>query len=586
MRLKEIHSIEEELQKSPIRKYLKNNNNAITLFENEKIRLEKLDEIIKSSIENLNNPLKAVVLGEVKAGKSTLINALIQKEVAYTNVVEATATILEISYAKDEKIIIEYKGGIKKQINSLRDLNKLMDLNRLNQEFFEDIKSIYISTPTKRLKEITIVDTPGLNTITSENAKRTEDYIKNSDVILWVLNAHNLGQTDVIEKIEEVMNFGKPIIGIVNRIDEVDGDKEDILGYVEEEMGYIFEEIFLTSAKRAWSKFLDKDEDTDCDIKELYDFIINNIESNSKKFQEESIEKSIITQVQRDCKIHINTKQRLEGILNKINDDFDDLDKFNMNIKSIIRNKMTGWIDVEFFENERIQLHSCESKEEFSKLLKQYKDKNYIQNIINNQYEKMGNYILNEWKNYSSSFINKKTEEIYCSIDIEDFDNSDEFQMTSHTSHSEVLEGAKQGGLTAGAIGLGLAGYAAWLGPAASYITIGSALGAFLPPLLIAGAIGGFTWNFLKKDTEKSKQYEKIDRLIRTLRAEAKKNILDEMISNLEKSSDHYYNYTSGIICEILNKCNTSKEEIEDIHKQLTVYIDYINDELSEYVFD
>ena len=269
--------------------------------------------------------------------------------------VEATAAIVEVKYNKTENIFIKFKNDEKRKINSLVELNKLMDEKRNNQEFFSKIELISISTNTERLKKITIVDTPGLNTITAENTERTEDYIKNADVVLWVINAHNLGQSDVIDKLEEIMEYGKTIIGIVNRIDEIDGDEDEILEYVQEEMGYIFDEIFTTSAKKAWDGFIQNDNRKieESNINNLYKFIIDNIESNSEEFQMESVEKSTISQLDKDLYVHKNTKNKLDTMLNKIDEDLKSLNAFNNNLKQITENKMNDWLNGEFFKDEK-----------------------------------------------------------------------------------------------------------------------------------------------------------------------------------------------------------------------------------------
>lgn len=51
----------------------------------------------------LEQPLHAAVIGEVKAGKSTLINAFAGGEISPTNATETTACIMKISYSPEEK---------------------------------------------------------------------------------------------------------------------------------------------------------------------------------------------------------------------------------------------------------------------------------------------------------------------------------------------------------------------------------------------------------------------------------------------------------------------------------------------------
>ncbi len=586
MKLRELNNVLGKIENSPIRRQIKNNN-KISLYEDEKIILSDIDKIIMINKENLHNPLKIVVLGEVKAGKSTLVNSLIGKKVSYTNVVEATAAILEIKYSKEEKIIIEQKNQEQINLNSLNELDKLMDSNRNNQNFFDNIKKISIFTDTERLKEITLVDTPGLNTVTSENAERTDSYIVNADLVLWILNSHHLGQSDISEKIEEVLDYGKPIICVLNRIDEVNGDTSEIIAYVQNEMGYMFTEIFATSAKNAWDGYIEKNslKVKESNINELYSYIVNNIERNAEQVQIDSIFKSMIVQIKRDLYTHNNTKLKIEKMLATFDEDLRELNEFNNTLKQIANNKISEWIDTKFFEAEKQLLLNCGDDKEFINLAKKYYNDKYIHSLINYQYEELNNYIFDEWRNNMEQFVKKQiqgelamasTVNPYSIISLEPIQNN-----------NDVIESAKQGGITAGAVGLGLAGYAACLGPAAAYVSIGSALSAFLPPLLIVGAIGGAVWKLAGKDKKKVNRYNHIDALVFEIKSAIKNNVISSMKNNLYQASDHYYNNSSLMIMSILKQCNTSKEEIEKINIELDKYIATIaynipNNEFSE----
>ena len=580
MELKELNEKIDVIETSPIRQYLKNSD-KISLFEDEKIELRDIDKIININKENLHNPLKIVVLGEVKAGKSTLVNALVGKKVSYTNVVEATAAILEIKYSKEEKIIIKKKNEEVINLYSLGELDNLMNVNRDNQEFFSEINKISVFTNTERLKEITVVDTPGLNTVTSENEERTEDYIANADVILWILNSHHLGQSDISEKIEEVLDYGKPIICVLNRIDEINGDIREVVEYVQNEMGYMFSEIFATSAKLAWDGYIEKDSAKvkESHIDELYEYIVNNIEKNAKQVQKASILESMKVQIMRDLQVHKNTKLKIEGILGSFENDLRELKQFNNTIKEIVKNKISEWIDIKFFEEEKQLIIDCGDKE-LTNLIRKYSSDEYIHNLINCEYEELNNYILDEWTNNTEQFIKKQKQG---EMEMTSIVNPYSIIGTENTqSGNDIIEGVKQGGFTAGAVGLGLAGYAAWLGPAAAYVSIGSAVSAFFPPLLIAGAIGGAVWKLASKDKNKVNRYNQIDALVFEIKSNIKSKVISTMKDNLYKASEYYCKNSELMIMSILQQCNTSKEEIEKISTELEKYIAVVGVNISE----
>lgn len=111
----------------------------------------------------INEPFMFVIVGEVKTGKSSFINALLGtgKEICKVAPSPMTDTIQQILYAETEEII---------QINP----------------YF-----VKIFQPVEILKEIAIVDTPGTNTIIEHHQEITERFIPASDLIVFVFEAKN-----------------------------------------------------------------------------------------------------------------------------------------------------------------------------------------------------------------------------------------------------------------------------------------------------------------------------------------------------------------------------------------------------------
>lgn len=563
MQLKYLNEIYSLLNKSPIRLYRSGNSN-ISFFEDEKNKLNEIDTIIRINRENIKNKLKIVVLGEVKGGKSTFINALIGRKVSYTNVVEATAAILEIEYSEEEKIII-YKNNKENIIlDSLSKLDEMLDVNKKDQKFFSEIKKIVISIKSDRLKEIVLVDTPGLNTITKENEERTEKYISNSDVILWVMNADHLGQIDVTEKINSILDYGKPIICVLNRIDEVNAKPEELIEYVQDNMGYMFEDIFAISAKTAWDGYCENNtlKISESNINKLYKYIVNNMEKNSEKVHEDSILQSMKVQVKRDLYVHEGANIRIADIVYKFNDDIKELKKYNDEVKLIINDKINNWFEREFFKEERELLENCENNDEFNASHLKYVNNEHISNVVHNKYEEFSNFLLEEWQNNREEILNRNVD---YDMDFDKIINKEIKLNIGSLNNDEVINGAKQGGMTAAAVGTGIAGYSAFLGPAAASITLLGALTTILPPLLIAGVIGGAVFNMYS--TEKKHVYIKnqIDSEMVKIKYEVKKN--------LNIVSDSYLKISIESITSIIEQCDVSLDELKKINKKIEEYI-------------
>jgi len=122
-----------------------------------------LVESIQDLIQRLEDPFMFVIVGEVKAGKSSFINALLESEEEICPVSPApkTDTIQQILYGDSPREVI---------INPY-------------------LKRIHLPIPV--LRDIAIVDTPGTNTIINHHQEITERFIPAADVVIFVFEAKN-----------------------------------------------------------------------------------------------------------------------------------------------------------------------------------------------------------------------------------------------------------------------------------------------------------------------------------------------------------------------------------------------------------
>lgn len=139
---------------------------------------------------NINEPFLFVVVGEVKAGKSSFVNALLEAEVCATDIEPCTDSIQQIVYAE--------------------------------QEFVEQVEPSLrkIGRPIPILQEISIVDTPGTNTVVDEHQIITERYIPNSDLTFFVLFAKNPYQKSAWDFLDFVSaEWRKKVVFILQQAD-------------------------------------------------------------------------------------------------------------------------------------------------------------------------------------------------------------------------------------------------------------------------------------------------------------------------------------------------------------------------------
>ena len=141
-------------------------------------------------------------MGQFSAGKSSLINNIIGKNVLPVHITETTAVITLIRYSEVERAEVIYQDGRKLQIT----IEESLDLWQAgNTERLQNISVIVTYTPCDLLKNgLIIADTPGINTVIEEHIQLTAEILTKSEKVVYVMGkAVTEADLQFLKKIED-----------------------------------------------------------------------------------------------------------------------------------------------------------------------------------------------------------------------------------------------------------------------------------------------------------------------------------------------------------------------------------------------
>lgn len=137
--------------------------------------------------KRVNVPLRVAVVGIMKAGKSTLMNALVKDKLVFTGNVETTYTVSWFKYGEKPSLRIVFRQTEKekatgKQPESLtapfEDLEKwTVRVKAKENPRIKDVAYIEIFYPNEILKTLELIDTPGLSSSYQLDAQNTLDFL-------------------------------------------------------------------------------------------------------------------------------------------------------------------------------------------------------------------------------------------------------------------------------------------------------------------------------------------------------------------------------------------------------------------------
>ena len=222
------------------------------------------DEVARSQIQSAIDqfqtaPFSIAVLGKVKRGKSTLINALLGRHddlAAPIDRLPASSAISRFRWREQEVVTVLFRDGRKESIPLARV--REFATEESNPQNVKGVELLEIAGPFDGLdRELELVDTPGAGSIHEHHDTLLHAFIPQADSVIFMVTARMPLDQDELDLLRNIKAADiSKLFFAINRIDEAnDTDLADAVahnGRLLAEAGIPVSKVHRISAKRAF----------------------------------------------------------------------------------------------------------------------------------------------------------------------------------------------------------------------------------------------------------------------------------------------------------------------------------------------
>jgi predicted GTPase len=197
-----------------------------------------LGPVVERAVKRLDEPLRVAIAGRTKAGKSTLLNALVGERLAATDASECTRIVTWYRHALGYRVVAHLRPTGTLELSFRRQDGALeIDLGELDEATVERIE---VGWPARTLADLTLIDTPGLGSADDATAARTTEALLDEDgnrpgeadaVIYLMRHLHRYDAQFLEAFLDHSLAHASPINAVVvlSRADEIGAARPDAL---------------------------------------------------------------------------------------------------------------------------------------------------------------------------------------------------------------------------------------------------------------------------------------------------------------------------------------------------------------------
>ena len=198
--------------------------------------LETGDPRLAMARKRVDEPLRVAIAGKVKAGKSTLLNALVGEELAPTDAGECTRIVTWYSDGPAYAVTAHLTDGTATPRPFTRRSGAVQI--RLGRPA-EEVDHLSVQVPSARLRQHTLIDTPGISSLSTDVSLRTMTFLQDegeraaqTDAVIYLLRHMHGDDVRFLESFHgDGLAGGTPVnaVGVLSRADEIGGCRLDAM---------------------------------------------------------------------------------------------------------------------------------------------------------------------------------------------------------------------------------------------------------------------------------------------------------------------------------------------------------------------
>lgn len=193
-------------------------------------------EALRGYARRLAEPLRIAIAGMVKAGKSTLLNAIIGEEIAPTDTGECTRIVTWYRHGHTPRITLHPVTGEPRNLPLKRVDGRLVFA--LDGVEAGEVERLDVEWPAPALQAMTLIDTPGIASVSQDVSARSirfltpEDSASEADAVIYLMRHMHASDLRFLESFRDTA-AGRSgtvnAIAVLSRADEVGAGRIDSL---------------------------------------------------------------------------------------------------------------------------------------------------------------------------------------------------------------------------------------------------------------------------------------------------------------------------------------------------------------------